>query len=563
MNALVEKFKGTTWENTAMICQESGYMTRDIFELWMQTIFLPETEDLRADGKGVLLFLDNFGVHLDLDVLDLAADNRVHIIAFPAHTTHILQPLDIGIMQPIQTYYTKALSQWRISDSANILKIVTTSLMLQILALPQGHADMTHGAAQKSAWDMAISPSNIKSAFYKTGIYPLDPEKIADKNTHQMSAPLTGTQQAGEAAGSLDAPAEQAVGGGSTVASGRDAAAHMRLMRLLEQAAATYDADDPESAQLLRDHIQALQAHSVISSAADVIAHRTPDVHPAQGQRADAADAQQPRPPRLEALAAVAAAAAVQLPAPTVEPPPAQSNTASLNVGIGTAMTPPEPYRVVHSNREMPKARLLTLPAFRDDERAKMAAKAQAEADKQAKKAESTRKKAEKEVETQRKRAEKAAKREEAQKRKTEEAARKAEERARKEAAKRARLAEEALKPKKCKARKKMQVESIAAPDEPAMPGVGNEGGDNVPADQSRSIDDGTAVEAVPQALLHQPQPETDLGAAQAAVSMESARACRSDQPSTSRATVAQRSRSARNAGRPAHLNDHSAESWG
>lgn len=78
-------------------------------------------------------------------------------------------------------------------------------------------------------------------------------------------------------------------------------------------------------------------------------------------------------------------------------------------------MTPPAPYRVVHSNREMPRARLLTLLGFRDGKRANEAAKAQAEADKQAKRAKSARKKAEKEMESLRRKAEKAAKREEAE----------------------------------------------------------------------------------------------------------------------------------------------------
>lgn len=81
-------------------------MVSDLFCLYFYDILLPETEELRKEGD-LLLFLDNFGAHLDPRVLEMAAANGVHMIAFPAHSTHILQPLDVCIMQPLKHHYTQ------------------------------------------------------------------------------------------------------------------------------------------------------------------------------------------------------------------------------------------------------------------------------------------------------------------------------------------------------------------------------------------------------------------------------------------------------------------------
>ena len=89
-------------------------MVSDLFCLFVSDILLPETEELRKEGH-LLLFLDNFEAHLDPRVLEMAAANGVHMIAFPAHSTHILQPLDVGIMQPLKHYYTQVPNSQRSS----------------------------------------------------------------------------------------------------------------------------------------------------------------------------------------------------------------------------------------------------------------------------------------------------------------------------------------------------------------------------------------------------------------------------------------------------------------
>lgn len=65
-------------------------------------------------------------------------------------------------MTIISSCASQALELWRIADEKNANKVVTTQLMLELMALHQGDN-------QISAWDKTMSPANIKSAFFKTG----------------------------------------------------------------------------------------------------------------------------------------------------------------------------------------------------------------------------------------------------------------------------------------------------------------------------------------------------------------------------------------------------------
>jgi hypothetical protein len=47
----------------------------------------------------VLLIEDEHALHITVEIIDLAKVNDVHLLCLPSHTTHVLQPLDIGVIQ--------------------------------------------------------------------------------------------------------------------------------------------------------------------------------------------------------------------------------------------------------------------------------------------------------------------------------------------------------------------------------------------------------------------------------------------------------------------------------
>lgn len=72
----------------------------------------------------VLLLLDNHASHMSVEALDLAAANGVHILSFPPHCSHRLQPLDVSVFGPIKSYYKSQCSAWQ-KNNANKVCIFT------------------------------------------------------------------------------------------------------------------------------------------------------------------------------------------------------------------------------------------------------------------------------------------------------------------------------------------------------------------------------------------------------------------------------------------------------
>lgn len=86
--------------NSIISVSESGYINSELFVQWLQH-FIDHVRPT-ADRK-VLLILDGHTSHsLNLKAITLARENYITLLQLPAHTTHRLQPLDVGIFGPLQ-----------------------------------------------------------------------------------------------------------------------------------------------------------------------------------------------------------------------------------------------------------------------------------------------------------------------------------------------------------------------------------------------------------------------------------------------------------------------------
>lgn len=90
--------------------QENGWMTMDLFKTYLQHFveFVKPTRE-----QPVCLILDGHSSHTrSIDVLDYATSNGIIMLSLPPHTTHRLQPLDVGFFKPLQTYYDRFIDRW-------------------------------------------------------------------------------------------------------------------------------------------------------------------------------------------------------------------------------------------------------------------------------------------------------------------------------------------------------------------------------------------------------------------------------------------------------------------
>ena len=116
--------------------------------------------------------------------IDYADRNRILLAVLPPHSTHRLQPLDIGIFSPLSKAY-----------SNEVDKLIRSGW---------GYLNVTKRDFWKlfyKAWCTALTAANIKAGFEATGIYPLQPQRqlqIFDNrpitppiSTNEPATPLT------------------------------------------------------------------------------------------------------------------------------------------------------------------------------------------------------------------------------------------------------------------------------------------------------------------------------------------------------------------------------------
>lgn len=61
-----------------------------------------------------MLIFDGFESHLNLDLIEFCLNHKIIPFCLPAHTSHILQPLDVGVFSAVQQYYGQAVSGLRV-----------------------------------------------------------------------------------------------------------------------------------------------------------------------------------------------------------------------------------------------------------------------------------------------------------------------------------------------------------------------------------------------------------------------------------------------------------------
>jgi hypothetical protein len=77
---------------------------------WFEKVFLPSAKKHRSPDhpdSPIFLIVDGHGSHVTSELIDLAVRHGVEIFRLPPHTTHRLQPLDVGVFGPLQRQWQK------------------------------------------------------------------------------------------------------------------------------------------------------------------------------------------------------------------------------------------------------------------------------------------------------------------------------------------------------------------------------------------------------------------------------------------------------------------------
>jgi hypothetical protein len=163
-------------EGTVFTTSPNGYTDHEPGFEWVSKVFHPATAG-PSRGRTRLLLMDGHSSHLTSQFLGFFHDHDILPLCLPPHTTHMLQPLDVGCFAPLAHWYRTEVDE----ASQYGLHGVSKSDFLRFYS----------AARQK-----AFTARNISSAFRKSGFVPLDRLVILDKLIPQTERPGSSPQQA-------------------------------------------------------------------------------------------------------------------------------------------------------------------------------------------------------------------------------------------------------------------------------------------------------------------------------------------------------------------------------
>jgi hypothetical protein len=138
----------------------NGWTTNEIGLEWIKH-FNKHTSD-RTKGAYRLLVLDGHESHVSADFQCYCKENKIVTLCMPAHSSHLLQPLDVGCFGPLKRSYGKEIEDLMRVHISHITKV-------------------EFFAAFKNAFMASFSEANVRGGFQGAGLVPFNPETVLSK----------------------------------------------------------------------------------------------------------------------------------------------------------------------------------------------------------------------------------------------------------------------------------------------------------------------------------------------------------------------------------------------
>jgi hypothetical protein len=147
----------------------NGWTTDEIGLSWLQNHFIPLTCH-RTKGKYRLLIMDGHGSHLAPQFDRICSENNIIPICMPPHSSHLLQPLDIGCFSILKRAYGGLVEQ-RMRIGINHIDKIDF-----LTAFPHARAE-------------TYKSTTIQNGFAASGIVPYDPDRVISQLNIRLKSP--------------------------------------------------------------------------------------------------------------------------------------------------------------------------------------------------------------------------------------------------------------------------------------------------------------------------------------------------------------------------------------
>jgi hypothetical protein len=133
----------------------NGWTDDAIGAEWLEKSFIPQATRRNKSQKPILLILDGHSSHETLKFIDLAEENNIIVLCLPPHTTHKLQPLDVGVFGPFQRAW--------IDRCDSVVELIGSEMPKEEFI--KQYMDVRN---------ISFKSITIISAFKKSGIWPIN-----------------------------------------------------------------------------------------------------------------------------------------------------------------------------------------------------------------------------------------------------------------------------------------------------------------------------------------------------------------------------------------------------
>ena len=172
--------RGYSPDTVKIMSTENSFVTAAVFEIWLNDVFLPAVDKKRrtlrrrfgdVDDRAVLI-LDGCSSHLKDRFRQVLEEHRVTMRFLVPHTSHLTQPLDVGIFG-----WVKYLIRSNASYTVNIRNIDSAAADEE--AAEREHREPSAERGKKlaefiltilQAYHQATTPPRVVSAFEQVGI---------------------------------------------------------------------------------------------------------------------------------------------------------------------------------------------------------------------------------------------------------------------------------------------------------------------------------------------------------------------------------------------------------
>lgn len=145
--------------NYTISISKDGWTNDELGFEWLQKVFEPATAS-RTVGRYRLLILDGHSGYATASFDKFCTERMIIPLYLPPHSSHLLQPLDVGCFGPTKNLYGQKVQELMQQG----IQSITKEDFLYLYPTFHQHT---------------LSASNIKRGFKATGLVPLSPERVS------------------------------------------------------------------------------------------------------------------------------------------------------------------------------------------------------------------------------------------------------------------------------------------------------------------------------------------------------------------------------------------------